>query len=199
MTRNKLGEHIGCGCSCHHMDEIYNKTIDLKPWHIIHTLMEEHKLILEFVGKLGSTTKSLEKAGNFVRAASGIKGLQHIAKHLVEADKHHEREEKVLFPALQKHGIVEPTIVMMGEHEELRARKNALYNAASSHKNMAYSDFVKSIKINSAFIANNLPNHIDKEDNILYPMALRVIGENEWKSMKKKCDKIGYCCFTPKF
>ena len=199
MTRNKSDEHIGCGCSCHHMDEIYNKTIGLKPGHVIHTLMEEHKLILEFVGKLDSTAKSLEKAGNFVRAASGIKGLQHIAKHLVEADKHHEREEKALFPALQKHGIVEPTIVMINEHGELRARKKALHNAARSHKNMAYNDFIKSVKMNSAFISNNLPNHIDKEDNILYPMALRVIGEDEWKSMKKKCDKIGYCCFTPKF
>ncbi len=181
------------------MDENYNETISLKPGHVIHTLMEEHKLILEFVSRLISITKSLEKAGNFANAAGAIKEIHHIAKHLVEADKHHEREEKVLFPALQKHGIVEPTIVMIKEHEELRARKKALYKAASSHKKVAYGDFVRIIKMNSGFIANNLPNHIDKEDNILYPMALRVIGKDEWKSMKKKCDKIGYCCFTPKF
>jgi len=38
-----------------------------------------------------------------------------------------------------------------------------------------------------------------EENNILYPMALEAIKEeNVWQEMKSKCDKIGYCCFTPK-
>ena len=39
--------------------------------------------------------------------------------------------------------------------------------------------------------------HIFKEDNILYQIALQVLSKKEWKEVKKGCDKIGYCCFTP--
>ncbi len=43
-----------------------------------------------------------------------------------------------------------------------------------------------------------LRDHIFKENNILYPMAVQVILEPEkWADMKLKCDEIGYCCFTP--
>jgi DUF438 domain-containing protein len=46
-------------------------------------------------------------------------------------------------------------------------------------------------------LVNMIPSHIYKEDNILYPMALQVIPKDEWETIKKKCDEIGYCCFTP--
>jgi len=43
-----------------------------------------------------------------------------------------------------------------------------------------------------------LRDHIYKENYILYPTAIDAIKENEiWKSMKEKCDLIGYCPFTP--
>jgi len=44
-----------------------------------------------------------------------------------------------------------------------------------------------------------LREHISKENDILYPISLEVIPEEiVWQNMKKECDKIGYCCFTPK-
>jgi hypothetical protein len=40
--------------------------------------------------------------------------------------------------------------------------------------------------------------HIEKENNILYPMALQCITDDKkWEEMKIKCDDIGYCCFCP--
>jgi DUF438 domain-containing protein len=48
------------------------------------------------------------------------------------------------------------------------------------------------------FIASTLREHIFKENNILYPMALQVVAdEGVWQRLKTECDAIGYCCFTP--
>jgi hypothetical protein len=42
-----------------------------------------------------------------------------------------------------------------------------------------------------------LSSHIFKENNVLYPAALKVISEEEWSGIREDFDEIGYCCFTP--
>jgi len=179
-------------------DNLEKQEMNLKPGHPIHTLMEEHKEILDFVDKLKGVVKKLESADNFNDVKMEIEMLRFAAKHLVEADKHHKREEKVLFPELEKRGIIEPSEIMKEEHEELIPKKKELYNLAENYDSFKYLEFLKRVKKIAEYIIENLPDHIYKEDNILYPMAIQVIPEKNWKTIKEKCDKIGYCCFTPK-
>ncbi len=196
VTRKEMREL--CDVHLEIMKESLGKTdVNLKPGHPIHTMMEEHKMILGFLDKLKEVVKSLESAGGFGEAAGDIEMLEHISEHLVDADKHHQREEEVLFPILEQFGVTEPPEIMREEHEEIKPRKIALHKIAVNHSNMPYNDFLKSVKELADFLADNLPNHIYKEDNILYPMALQVIPEDKWQEIKKKCDEIGYCCFTP--
>ena len=179
-------------------DNLEKQEMNLKPGHPIHTLMEEHKEILDFVDKLKRVVKKLESADNFKDVKMEIEMLRFAAKHLVEADKHHQREEKVLFPELEKRGITEPPEIMKEEHEELIPKKKELYNLAEKYGSFKYPEFSRKVKEIAKYIIENLPDHIYKEDNILYPMAIQVIPERNWKVIKDKCDKIGYCCFTPK-
>jgi len=117
---------------------------------------------------------------------------------LLEADKHHEREEKVLFPELESHGVSEPPAIMLEEHNDIKPMKKALYGIANAEKKIQYRDFVGRVQKCAEYLIANLPNHIYKEDNILYPMALQAIPNEKWVEIKKRCDRIGYCCFTPK-
>ncbi|MDO8647650.1 MAG: DUF438 domain-containing protein [Candidatus Diapherotrites archaeon] len=180
-------------------ESLEGKALNLKPGHLLHTLMEEHKMILDFVEKMKKAVKKLEKAKGFEQAGKEIEILKHVSEHLVEADKHHQREEEVLFPEMEKAGINEPPEIMREEHEELKARKKALFNLAINGKKIKFKEFVKKVKKNADYIAKELPDHIYKEDNILYPMAMQAIQAKNWARMKNACDKIGYCCFTPSF
>ncbi|MBI2529759.1 MAG: DUF438 domain-containing protein [Candidatus Diapherotrites archaeon] len=172
--------------------------ISLQPGHPIHTFMEEHKMILDSVEKLQETLNALKSKKNFDDAHGEIEVLKHIAGHLVEADKHHEREEKVLFPELESHGVSEPPAIMLEEHNDIKPVKKALHEIANSKKEMQYSNFISKVQELAEYLISNLPNHIYKEDNILYPMALQAIPNEKWAEIKKRCDRIGYCCFTPK-
>ena len=161
--------------------------LNLKPGHVIHTLMEEHKMILGFLDEL-------EKTNN-----EDIKKLTEIAEHLIGAEPHHQREEKVLFPELEKRGVSCPTEVMRKEHEELRPKKHEILELCRTVSKTDFNGFKKKLKEASDFLTAMLREHIAKENDILYPMALEVIQEEAvWQEMKKECDKIGYCCFTPK-
>ncbi|MEK6859852.1 MAG: DUF438 domain-containing protein [Nanoarchaeota archaeon] len=172
--------------------------MNLNPGHPIHTLMEEHKMILEFIDKLKRNIEEIETAKSFDDIPEELEMLKHIAKHLVEADKHHQREEEVLFPELEKRGITEPPEIMKEEHEELIPKKEELYNLTENYDSFKYSEFLTKVRELAKYIIENLPDHIYKEDNILYPMAIQAIPEKEWSRIKNKCDEIGYCCFTPK-
>jgi len=123
--------------------------------------------------------------------------LKHIAEHLIEAESHHRREEEVLFPELERRGVLGPPQVMRMEHEELRKDKEELAKLAEGVSQMDSSVFKEKLAATVSSIVPTLREHISKEDNILYPMALEVIEEDRWAELRAKCDEIGYCCFIP--
>ena len=172
--------------------------LNLKPGHVLHTLMEEHKMILSFLDELEKVNQRLQQTGQYAGNDEDIKKLANIAEHLVGAEPHHQREEQVLFPEIEKRGVFGPTQVMRQEHEEFRPKKKEILSLGQSVAKMDFDKFKKNLKESADFLVAMLREHIAKENDILYPMALEVIPEEAvWQNMKKECDKIGYCCFTP--
>ena len=47
-----------------------------------------------------------------IELGQAIEQVRHAAIHLVETEKHHQREEDALFPALDAKGITGPTRIM---------------------------------------------------------------------------------------
>jgi len=178
-------------------DSLVSKRIEVQPPHPVHTLMEEHKIILESLHKLGSLVGRLEKMRNFGKMHGDLDKLKEIAHHLVDAESHHQREEDVLFPRLRAHDIIEPPDIMKLDHDEFRKRKQELFKLASNHSDYDFNDFKNRVLNAGAYLVKELDSHIFKEDNILYQIALQVLSEEEWQEIKRENDKIGYCCFTP--
>ncbi len=178
-------------------DSMGKTDMDLKPGHPVHTLMQEHKLILGFIDKLREAAGKLGSAEDYKSAAGDIEILEEMAGHLVDADSHHKREEDILFPAVARSGIIEPIEIMKQEHEELKAEKRHLIRVLQEKNSMPYPQFVQKVKALVKFIVKELPDHICKEDNILYPIAVQLVPEEEWAQIKEKCDEAGYCDFTP--
>ncbi|MBI2450605.1 MAG: hemerythrin domain-containing protein [Candidatus Nealsonbacteria bacterium] len=94
------------------------------------------------------------------------------------AEPHHHKEEEVLFPALEKKGIPNeggPIGMMLMEHEMKRG----------------YVKELAAGKIEAAMkIVSLLRDHINKENNILYPMAEQVLTEEELAEMGHRCEKL---------
>lgn len=167
----------------------------LETTHPIRTLISEHEEILKFLDALDKLDNKIKQFGF---AKEDTKELQHIAHHLEAAEKHHQREEDVLFPELEKRGIFGPTEIMRAEHVGLRAHKKELSELANTSHKKDYAHFKNELDRVIKYITFNLRDHIFKENNILYPAALDLIqDEKAWEDIKKRCDKIGYCCFTP--
>ncbi|KKS91654.1 MAG: Hemerythrin HHE cation binding domain protein [Parcubacteria group bacterium GW2011_GWF2_43_11] len=173
--------------------------LNLKPGHIIHTMTEEHKMILGFLDELEKTNQRIQEEGKYSGDNGDFEKLENIAEHLVGAEPHYQREEEVLFPEIEKRGVSCPPEVMRKEHEELRPKKKEILELCRSVSKMDFQNFKKKLKEAADFLIPMLREHIAKENDILYPLSLEVIPEEVvWQEMKKECDEIGYCCFTPK-
>ncbi len=137
-------------------------------------LIDEHRVIERVLAVLEKAADRLEadqgmQADFFLSAAEFIKGF---------ADGcHHRKEEGVLFPAMEAAGIPRqggPIGVMLAEHEEGR-RLTRLMRTAAEKLAAGETAAKTEVVMNARAYTRLLHQHIAKEDQVLFPMADRVI------------------------
>lgn len=106
--------------------------------------------------------------------------LREAARFLAEdLARHLAREEGFLFPVLERHIGREggPVGVMLYEHEELRRLWPAFQGAVEA------ADLAAAASVGRA-LADLLAEHVHKEDWVLFPLAERVLTEEELEELR---------------
>ena len=107
------------------------------------------------------------------------------------ADKcHHGKEEQLLFKKMMERGVsgeVGPIAVMMREHQDGRAHVQNIDKLSKGKMSKATKDGL--IKSSRAYV-DLLSKHIQKEDNILYPLANQVLDGEDQKELEKGFEEI---------
>jgi DUF438 domain-containing protein len=178
-------------------DQLDGQKVIAPEGHPVHTLMEEHKILLRFAEMLRQDAEKVSRARGFEEVRDAVDHIRHIADHFKESEKHYLREENVLFPYLDKHGIKEPPAVMWMEHDKIREIKKGLYGLFDERRDWQFEAYQRRLRQISIDLSEMLSNHFFKENNILFPAALNVITDGEWKAIGREFDDVGYCCFTP--
>lgn len=160
--------------------------------------MEEHSVLLQLAEELKNIAQGMRAARITGSGTAEAERITQIEEHLKDSESHYLREENVLFPCLEKHGITQPPAIMWMEHDKIRQTKKSLYQLIDARESMIPQDFAKELKEAALSLVDILSSHFYKENNILFPTALKVIGEDEWNDIRGQFDELGYCCFTPK-
>lgn len=178
-------------------EQLEKHEVQTPPGHPISILMEEHKILTQRAERLGILAKMIEEACDVVYVGDVLTEVQGIVKDFVDAEKHYLREENVLFPMLEKHGITEPPAIMWMEHNQIRDIKKRLRSLVENWNAISFYDFKTQLGEVAKPLCSILPSHFFKENNILFPAALQVATSEEWEEARREFDEIGYCCFTP--
>jgi len=178
-------------------EQLEKQRLEVAPTSPIGILLEEHRVLQQITQKLGFLAEKVQSAENLEAVKEELAQLGHVLEELLDAEKHYLREENVLFPVLERHGITEPPAIMWMEHNQLREKKKQLKGLLENASNMSFQDFKRRLGELASAIKNTLNSHILKENNILFPSAQRVVTEQEWAEVRADFDEIGYCCFTP--
>ena len=111
----------------------------------------------------------------------------------VFADRcHHGKEEDLLFVAMEEAGIPRqggPIGVMLTEHMMGRSYVKEMSKAIVAYKAGDRSAVPKIAENARGYIAL-LAQHIDKEDNILYPMADRALTEATQQDLSEAFEEV---------
>lgn len=97
---------------------------------------------------------------------------------------HHEKEEQILFPALERHGFGRdhgPLVALQQEHLEGRRLARTLFEALNER------DASRLAKTCLLFCRRE-ELHLDREDTALLPMALEVLPESERAALAAQFD-----------
>jgi hemerythrin-like domain-containing protein len=141
---------------------------------ITQRLKDEHQLILRMLALLEKNALASEE-GSFSDYRFYLDGVDFIRNY---ADRfHHAKEEDILFEALIENGMPRansPVAAMLMEHDQGRAFVRGMEEAATRALN-GEADQVAAIVSNARGYLELLREHISKEDEILYPLAERVI------------------------
>lgn len=161
--------------------------------HPLHTLLTEHETILkyaaEFMAQLENAQKNID---NF-----DINELRETFHHIKESESHYLREENVLFPTIEKHGIQGPTSVMWAEHEQIREIKKSIRQLFENAGVTDSAELIEKLSKGSRDLSYMLDSHFAKENQILFNMAYQHFTPEEWEATRAEFDAIGYWEVVP--
>ena len=158
--------------------------IKVKSYDPIAQLIKEHEQALQKLQLLNRTTDEFIVDGFSEERFERILSAAHYIKE--EVSVHNLSEEQLLFPALERH-VEGPTKSLRADHKELeeahgefedsirRVRKNP-------YDRTAITDLVSSGKN----VVRIFVNHIHKENDILFPIARKVLSKEELRSIARR-------------
>jgi DUF438 domain-containing protein len=160
------------------------------PGHPVFTFRAENKAIERLLRKqIRPSLNTFLEEDN----AENLGKLTEVMQQLWELDKHYLRKENLLFPYMEKYGITAPPKVMWGVDDEIRDDIKEVINQLKEYQNNKQ-------KLGEQLEAalGRVEEMIFKEENILFPMVLDTLSEDEWLKIAKESAELGYCLYEPK-
>lgn len=152
-------------------------------------LKHEHQAILIVIAAAEKEVASIKETGKM--HANTVRQMADFLRNFVDRC-HHSKEEKHLFAAMHAHGMPTtsgPLAVMLHEHEQGRAHVRAITEAVGQTGSPSAANVRKVGDELSAYAAL-LRGHIDKENNVLYPMADRLLTAQEQSALTEAFERV---------
>jgi len=154
------------------------------PGHPVHTFQLENKEIAKLLEERVIPHLAAFTVEDTPANSASLKGDLEL---LGGIDKHYSRKENLLFPYLEKYGITAPPKVMWGVDDEIRAEiKKAILQLTDTSSNR--QDVAEQIQGLTAKVTEM----IFKEENILFPMVLETLTQEEWLEIARESGEFGF-------
>ena len=165
------------------------RKIEDTPGHPVHTFKLENRELEKFLAeKLEPHLEAFRQEDK----AETIEQLNQDLEVLRGIDRHYARKENLLFPLLEKYGITAPPKVMWGVDDEIRV---AIKEGISLLSN--YTGAKDQVDKHLKAMIEKVREMIFKEENILFPMAIDTLTEDEWAAIADESKEIGYFLTQP--
>ena len=154
----------------------------------ISTLPEGHPVSVYFQEKELIMTLLEELNASDPKAQS--QKFYNIFNQLQTIERRFERKENQLFPALEEKGWTGPSKNMWSFHDTLREQFRIL------RKKIEARDYDK-IPEDTQYLISGISRLLLAEETVLFPNAIEILGEEDWKKVRKGEEEIGWMLAAP--
>jgi hemerythrin-like domain-containing protein len=164
----------------------------------IQLLGSEHRIIEQVLNCLEKMAERCRSEGRLGKesARSAIEFLRNFADHC-----HHGKEEDLLFGVLQGKefsGSASAIELLSGEHEDGRAHLRSMSDAVDAASE-GDADALRQFADHSISYVRMLREHIHKEDDCLFPLAVEAMSSEEQEELSIAFDKFDHTEFDEGF
>jgi DUF438 domain-containing protein len=166
--------------------------------HPVHTFLEENRALEAHIAAIMPMLEELASNQDRSPQPDVMMRIRSAFNTLMDVDKHYRRKENLLFPFLEKYGITGPPTVMWGKHDQVRKQMKAALEMLS-HKGELTSDEI--VTVNELVlkpVLKGIKDMISKEEQILFPMCMDRLTDEEWYQIMVQSPEIGFCLYDPK-
>ncbi len=152
------------------------------------TLRHEHELVCRALAGADALAEVARESG--VVNADDVRDFIEFARLFTDGC-HHAKEERHLFPVLRERGAQAsaPVAAMLQEHEGGRERVRRL-EAALDATAAGDADAVGRVAENLSAYAALLRSHIAKENNVLFPLADRLMNADDQREVEAAFERV---------
>ena len=155
------------------------------PGHPAHTLKAENQALQRL---MEDTIRPRLQEYKENASPQRLQALQKAFESMRQLHLHYLKKENLLFPYMEQHGITAPPKVMWGVDDDIRAMVKEALRLMSE----AESDAQNIIRM-VEFSLTRTSEMIFKEENILLPMVLETLTQEEWEKIARESGDLGYC------
>ena len=187
-------------CDIHSM--VLDGHIDLSgakripPGHPVDTFKKENVELEKLIGEIellfnhASSLKEDEVKGYLIKIHGKFNSL-------MDVDKHYKRKEYLVFPFLEKYEITGPPKVMWGKHDETRNLLKAAIEALGTDGTITSEEVKPIIELVLSPALQAVQGMIMKEEEILLPMCMDKLTEEDWFQVYQQTMEFGFCLYDP--
>jgi DUF438 domain-containing protein len=157
------------------------------PGHPVHTFRLENDRIRDIVGRYRELADAIAKA----QVEPPIERWQAVHAELAPVEVHYQRKEYLVFPYLEKAGISGPPKVMWGVHDEIREKVAAATELLDGARGLDREGLRLAAEAVLRPMLDQLESMTDKENRILWPMALQHLSEQDWGAISQQWEEFG--------
>jgi DUF438 domain-containing protein len=168
--------------------------------HPIDTFKKENRELEKLVLRLNGIYDSIKNDPGYAKGetvANFATEMLSLFNALTDVDKHYRRKENLLFPFLETKGITGPPTVMWGKHDETRAHLKNAIDVLQHTEGLTGEKLAEIIDLILAPASKAITDMIMKEEEILFPMTMDELTDQEWYEILMQTNEIGYCLFDP--
>jgi DUF438 domain-containing protein len=157
------------------------------PGHPVHTFTLENERIRDLVAQY-------REAAGVLADSDREPALEHwrqLHDELGRVEVHYLRKEYLVFPFLEKAGISGPPKVMWGVHDEIREKVAAAGELIGQAGDLDGDELGLAVDAVLEPMLDQVEGMTDKEDKILWPMAMQHLSEQDWGAVGQQWGEFG--------